>query len=98
MKTDIKKTKVIFRKYRPKHNFDRKGVILALFPEIPFTTTRNTCQCYEFCGQHGEAEYGHVVSVMTTKATPEEYKALKEHLENDFGYNFYVRQKYMRKR
>jgi len=90
---DIKKTRVIFRKYKPKHNFGRDGVILALFPDIPFTTARNTCQCYEFCEQHGEADYGHVVNVMTVKANPEEYKELKEHLENDFGYRFDVRQK-----
>ena len=96
METDIKETMVIFRKYKPKHNFGRKGVIVALFPEIPFTHDRSTCQCYEFCGQHGEADYGHIVRVMTTKAMPEEYQELKKYLEDDFGYNFNVKQKWYR--
>lgn len=98
MDRDTMKTRVIFRKYKAKHNFGRKDVILALFPDIPFTSLRNTCQCYEFCGQHGEADYGHVVNVMTTKATSKEYMPLKTHLENDYGYNFDVKQKRMRKR
>ena len=93
MKKDVEKTKVIFRKYTGKHNFGRKGVILAVFPDISSTTTRNTCQCYEFCGHHGEVNYGYVVNVMTTKASPKEYGPLKYHLENDLGYNLDVKQK-----
>lgn len=92
MKKDKHITEVIFRKYKPSHNFGRKGVIVALFP-YEVETFEGYISCYEFCGQHGSANYGHVVNTMTTPANEEEYAELKAHLEGHYGYNLKVMKK-----
>jgi hypothetical protein len=81
-----KKTVVIFR----------KGIgaeeewILALFPELQATLSRDECLSYMTVGQHGSASYR---SVLWTKpAKPEEYASLKEELES-IGYDLIVRKK-----
>jgi hypothetical protein len=84
MEKDTHITEVIFRKY--KSGFD-KGEILALFPYS--ISTDSFVDCYQFCGQHGSANYNHCVD-MTTLATDEESKDLKQHLEKSFGYNLKV--------
>jgi len=88
MKKDEKITEVIFRKYKPKHAFGNKGVIIALFPYELFNYHGNVT-CYEKVGQHGEADYGHVVGTLTTSATESEYAKLKSELEG-LGYNLKV--------
>jgi hypothetical protein len=89
MEKDDYTTEVVFRKYKPSHNFGRKGVIVALFP-YDIADFSGSVLCYEYCGQHGGANYQHVVHTMTTPATEEEYKELKTHLEEHYGYNFKV--------
>lgn len=83
---DTEKTVVIFRKWKD------NGDIIALFPEVS-SGKRNLCLCYEFNGQHGEADPDAVVE-QTVPATPEEYAELKAYLEQDRpegGYVFIVR-------
>lgn len=84
MEKDKHITEVVFRKY--KSGFD-KGEILALFPYC--IAADYYVDCYQFCGQHGSADYGHCIN-FTTPATPEEYKDLHGHLESHFGYNLKV--------
>lgn len=88
MKKDEKITEVVFRKYKPKHAFGNEGVIIALFPYELFNYHGNVT-CYEKVGQHGEADYGHVVGTLTTSATESEYSELKSELES-LGYNLKV--------
>jgi len=88
MEKDKYKTDVIFRKYRAKYNFN-KTTIIALFPYEIFNQ-RGHINCYEFCGQHGEVDYHHVVDTMTTLATDKESRDLKTHLESHFGYDLRV--------
>jgi hypothetical protein len=77
--------KVIFRKYRTKG-----GEVIAIFPQIPANSFGYAMQCYVHTGQHGSADYGHVLS-QTRLATPEEYAALKKELESEpFKYVFKV--------
>lgn len=92
MEKDNHITEVIFRKYKPSHNFGREGVIVAVFPYEVFNE-RGNVNCYEFCGQHGEANYNHIINTMTTPASEEESAELKKHLEEHFGYNFKVMKK-----
>ena len=88
MERDTHITEVVFRKY--KSGFD-KGEILALFPyEI---ATGHLVNCYQFCGQHGSADYFHCVGTLTVPATEEESADLKKHLEENFGYNLKVLKK-----
>lgn len=84
MEKDKHITEVVFRKY--KSGFD-KGEILALFPYS--IATDHFVDCYQFCGQHGSADYNHCVS-MTKLATEKEYAELKKHLESHYGYNLKV--------
>jgi hypothetical protein len=87
MEKDTEKTKVIFRKFKD-------GEIVALFPEI-FTDTdehnTNLIASYLQVGQHGDAEYNHVLG-FTKLATPAEYQDLARELES-IGYNLDIRQR-----
>lgn len=51
---DENTTAVIFRKYPD-------GEVIALFPEEPAQDRGGTISCYVHVGQHGEADYWHVV-------------------------------------
>lgn len=77
----MEKTKVIFRKYEG-------GGIIAIFPEELGTLDYYTCSSYMHVGQHGVC-VPHGVTLNTKPATPEEYKDLKEELE-DRGYKLQV--------
>ena len=92
MRQDENKTVVVFRKYKKKYS-SGKYEIVALFPEIS-ASSQNHCLSYEFCGQHGGADYYHVIHTMTTPSNPSEYAALKNHLEKDYGYNFKVQKRF----
>ena len=81
-------TKVVFRKWRRNLGCD----IIALFPEVPADNAGNLCSSYEHIGQHGAADYNHVVSKLSQPAKPAEYAALKQELET-LGYCLEVRQK-----
>lgn len=88
MEKDNHITEVVFRKY--KSGFD-KGEILALFPYS--IATGHLVDCYQFCGQHGSADYFHCVGTLTVPATEEEAADMKNHLEEHFGYNLKVLKK-----
>lgn len=93
MEKDKEITEVVFRKY--KSGFS-KGDILALFPNN--VHNGHLIDCYEFCGQHGSADYTHCLGI-TKPASESEYKDLKNHLEKHFGYNLKVikRRNYQRR-
>lgn len=85
MEKDKEITKVVFRKFKDNDE------IIALFPETAYS--RNyTVLSYMHIGQHGEADYTHVIN-QTSPATEEEYVDLKDELENQVGYNLKVLKK-----
>ena len=84
MEKDTHITEVVFRVY--KSGFD-KGEVLALFPYS--IATDHFVDCYQFCGQHGSADYDHCVN-QTRLATEEEAAGMKKHLEEHYGYNLKV--------
>ena len=71
--------RVIFRKFK------EGGDIIALFPLELGTNDALTCQDYMHWGQHGSANYIHVIE-MTTPATPGEYNDLLQELKR-IGYD-----------
>lgn len=95
MKRDTEKTVAIFRKWLPVEG----GGIIALFPEIQShegISPRRMCSSYEHVGQHGAADYSHVVS-RTTPAKPGEYAELRKELESSpYGYNFTIQRRRQR--
>ena len=70
-------TPVIFRKYRD-------GEIIAIFPAMP-GGRYGECQSYLHIGQHGAADYGHVIRI-TEPAAPAEYSDLQAEL-GQIGYD-----------
>jgi hypothetical protein len=89
MKQDTQKTRVLFlieRDYdeNNKEQFVENHIV-AMFPEID--EGRNRVSCYAHVGQHsaGCMEYFNEC----IKATPEQYKDLREELES-IGYNLHV--------
>ncbi len=76
--------RVIFRVWKD------SGTVIALFPDIA-ADRRGNIQCYEHTGQHGAADYGHVIE-KTRPATPEEYAPLQRELQR-IGYNLTVRRR-----
>lgn len=78
-------TPVIFRKWKPRKEFDEEGGdIIALFPADPGTNDPYTCSSYEHIGQHGSADPQGVMQA-TVPAKPSEYADLKAELEG-IGY------------
>ncbi len=71
--------RVVFRKWRIGCG------IIALFPDETYTYNVGS---YTHIGQHGEADYRHVMK-NTIPATPEEYAGLKKELES-IGYQLTV--------
>ncbi len=61
--------------------------VIALFPEIPGTTSPNTCESYMHQGQHAPATLDLINA--TSPATPEEYRALHRELTS-LGYSLQV--------
>ena len=51
------------------------GDVIALFPTLAAGSQYGDCTCYQHVGQHGSADYGHVVRI-TRPAKPEEYADL----------------------
>lgn len=80
-------TLTIFRKYKD-------GDVIALFPEMSWGN--GCCGSYMRVGQHGGADYQHVMG-MTKKASPFLYENLKQELER-MGYLLEIKQKWMRRR
>lgn len=72
-----KMTKVVFRRYPD-------GQVIALFPDIPWSGRWGEITSYMHVGQHGAADYSHVVST-TKPATGKEYAGLLDELRQS-GY------------
>jgi hypothetical protein len=86
MKTDTektKKTKVIFRKWKP-------GAVIAVFPEIPADSTGYAMHSYMHEGQHGACRCP--AGLYNELASPAEYSDLYAELEK-IGYNLKVIQR-----
>lgn len=80
---------MILRRWRPSITADQS--IIALFPYEP--ETWRTCNSYEHVGQHGPADYGHVIaSTRPVPANDPEGIALLAEL-TAIGYEPVVRQR-----
>lgn len=91
MTNDTDKTIVIFRVWK---SGSGKGDVIALFPADTWHDgTRKLCQSFEHVGQHGGADYAHVIRA-TRPATPAEYADVKRELETLYGYNLDVRKRW----
>ena len=64
------------------------GDVIALFPSVPYDN-RGAIMSYQHIGQHGAADYPHVIRA-TWPATPAEYAPLERELRQ-IGYRFEVR-------
>jgi len=87
MKKDTYKTDVIFRVL----TIGDITEVTALFPH-DVETPEGHISCYAHVGQHGSADYRYCVS-KSRLATKEEYRDLKNELENAVGYNLNIVQK-----
>ena len=87
---DTEKTMVVFRLYK-----DKKIATdcIALFPEDDYG--QGFCGSYQHIGQHGCADYHHVIG-MTRPATDTERADLKAELEA-IGYNLRIVKRYTRR-
>ena len=83
-KCEEEQTPVIFRVWK-----DKLGDVIALFPTVK--EYGHCCESYMRVGQHGAADYHHVIR-STRPAKEEEYTSLKKELES-LGYNLKVYQK-----
>jgi hypothetical protein len=63
--------------------------VIAIFPTLPGTYERHTCECYEHVGQHGAGDPQGLIG-RTRLATESEYRALKRELESN-PYNYKLR-------
>lgn len=79
MKTDIHKTKVIFRKFN-------NGEVIAIFPELPGDMNKYSCLNYMHIGQHG---CGDCSLDGTLPANEKEYRELLIELY-EIGYNLHI--------
>ena len=71
-------TRVVFRRYSD-------GQIIALFPDVPWSGRWGEVASYMHIGQHGAADYSHVVTT-TKPASEKEYTGLLNELRR-VGYN-----------
>lgn len=71
-------TRVVFRRYPD-------GQVIALFPDIPWSGQRGEVTSYMHLGQHGAADYLHVLATARL-ATEDEYVDLLFELQS-IGYD-----------
>lgn len=71
MAKTTERTRIVFRFW--------DGDVIALLPDH-IENNRWDVMCYQHIGQHGTADYGHIIS-QSRPATPEEYADLKHELE-----------------
>ena len=71
-------TRMVFRRYPD-------GQVIALFPDIPWSGRRGEATSYMHVGQHGAADYSHVVAT-TKPVTEKEYAGLLDELRQT-GYD-----------
>jgi len=89
MTKDKCKTAVIFRKIKfKKVDGFCYGEIIAIFPYVVegIRLSLQDTMCYSFSCQHGSCDYDYIIYI-SEPATEEEYRGLKDHMENDVGYN-----------
>jgi hypothetical protein len=72
-------TSVVFRKFK------EDGDIIALFPEESWNPDKGTIASYMHTGQHGDADYHHVLA-KTRPARENEYRPLLAELKR-IGYD-----------
>lgn len=73
VKSAVETTRVAFRKYPD-------GQIVALFSDIPWNRKHGEVTSYMHIGQHGAADYHHVIAG-TKPATEDEYTGLLAELK-----------------
>ena len=73
-----KNDEVVFRRYPD-------GQVIALFPDIPWSGRWGETTSYMHVGQHGAADYSHVVAT-TKPVTEKEYAGLLDELRQS-GYD-----------
>ena len=78
------KTPTVFRKYKD-------GEIVALFPGMKADVAGKFCLSYLHQGQHGGADYKHVIKT-TSRALPAEYYDLLVELRS-IGYDPEIKEK-----
>jgi hypothetical protein len=78
---------VVFRIWPAKQG----GDVIALFPTLPGDNKVGSVSSYQHVGQHGPADYTHVIAA-TRPATPEEYAPLARELAQ-VGYLLRVRRR-----
>lgn len=66
-------TRVVFRRFPD-------GQVIALFPDIPWSGQRGEVTSYMHLGQHGAADYRHVLAT-TRQAREDEYGDLLSELQ-----------------
>ena len=64
---------VVFRKWK------ENGEMIALFPELPADLGGDCCESFEHVGQHGGADFHHVIR-QTTPCSPDDAAALAAEL------------------
>lgn len=72
-------TKVVFRKFKD------GGDVVALFPEERWSRHEYTISSYQHVGQHGAADYDHVITI-SHPARADEYRSLLAELKR-IGYD-----------
>jgi hypothetical protein len=77
------KTIVVFRYWQRE--------VIALFPE-EVADQQGNCSSFMHVGQHGAADYDHIVA-RSRPATPAEYKDLAKELRRSYGYNLDIRKR-----
>lgn len=87
-------TRVVFRVWNNEDGSygDEGNDVIALFPELTGDYDAATCESFMHIGQHGSADYLHVMR-STRRAYKGEYLPLLRELENDYGYRLKVMQK-----
>jgi len=69
---------VVFRRWKD------TGDVIALFPELPADLGGDCCDSYEHCGQHGGADFYHIIR-QTTPCSLDDAAALAAELRT-IGY------------
>lgn len=75
-------TPVIFRFWKPRAGLIDGASVIALLPDMPASI--GSMLMYEHVGQHGEGDYAQVMKD-SRPATPSEYAALCDELQDIYG-------------
>jgi hypothetical protein len=90
-KQTTERVKAVLRQYP-------NGEVIALFPELKATVDGALCMCYAHQGQHGAADYRHVIATTAPARDEKAVKALLRELEGaPYHYVLDLRARYTRK-